>query len=47
MVCIITTTSTGLGTVSANAGTAGLSVGTGSTPPGAAKIGNVAAIILS
>lgn len=47
MVCIITTTSTGLGTVTANGGTAGLSVGTGATQPTAAKVGNVAAIILS
>jgi hypothetical protein len=43
----IITTSTSLGTVTANGGTAGLSVGTGATQPTAAKVGNVAAIILS
>jgi len=44
---IITATSTGIGTVTANGGTAGLSVGTGATQPTAAKVGNVAVIILS
>lgn len=47
MVGIITATSTSLGTVTANGGTAGLSVGTGATQPTAAKVGNVASIILS
>ena len=47
MIAIITATSTGIGTVTANGGTAGASVGAGSTAPTAAKIGNVGVIILS